>query len=100
MADEGIHMAEVAVAVPPLVNAAAQMVAAPMGNAGVVNPLSDPTSAFYLHPGESPDLYLVSSLLTESNYHTWSHAVIVALMQRINWVSLMGACKSLKLVIQ
>ena len=43
------HMADVPTNIPPLANAAAPMAVALMGHA--VNPLSDPTSAFFLHPG-------------------------------------------------
>ena len=71
------HMANVPADIPPLANAAALMATTPMGHA--VNPILDPTSAFFLHPSESPSLSLISSLLTENNYYSWSRAMIVAL---------------------
>ena len=51
--------------------------------ASVVNPLAsilaDPMNPYFLHPGESPGLVLVSTPLIESNYHFWSQAMIMAL---------------------
>ena len=43
------------------------------------NPVVDPASSYFLYLGESPGFLLVSSILTESNYHVWSRAMIVAL---------------------
>ena len=55
--------------------------AAQAQNAAILapNPMADPASPYFLHLGESPGLLLVSSVLTESNYHIWSRAMIVAL---------------------
>ena len=44
-----------------------------------MNPLSDPTSPYFLHPGETPGLVLISCPLMETNYHMWSRAMAVAL---------------------
>lgn len=39
--------------------------------------LADPMHPYFLHPGESPDLVLVSTPLVESNYRFWSQAMIM-----------------------
>ena len=41
--------------------------------------MQDPASLYFLHPGVSPGLLLVSLVLIESNYNMWSRAMIVAL---------------------
>ena len=45
----------------------------------VSNLMADPASPYFLHPGESLGLLLVSNVLIESNYHVWIRAKIVAL---------------------
>lgn len=66
---------------PPLVNDQALNV--PNPSSTVVSPLAqilaDPMHPFFLHPGESLGLVLVSTPLTESNYHFWCQAMIMAL---------------------
>ncbi|XP_050214280.1 uncharacterized protein LOC126665505 [Mercurialis annua] len=39
-------------------------------------------SPYFLHPGENPSLVLVSSLLTEENYHQWCRAMRKALLSK------------------
>ena len=46
------------------------------------NPMAYPASPYFLHPGESPGLLLVSSVLIESNYHVWSKVMVVALDEK------------------
>ncbi|KAL3636435.1 hypothetical protein CASFOL_020982 [Castilleja foliolosa] len=43
------------------------------------SPVDDPSSAYFLHPSEGPDLVLVSQPLTGDNYATWSRAFLVAI---------------------
>ena len=45
----------------------------------VLTPLADITSPFYLHPGQSPALVLVSTPLTETNYYSWLRVMRLAL---------------------
>jgi len=40
--------------------------------------LVNPINLYFLHPGENP-VVLVSSLLTESNFHQWECDMVVAL---------------------
>ena len=47
-----------------------------------LNPLADILSPYYLHPGESPGLVLVSAPLTETNYYAWSKAMRMALQSK------------------
>jgi len=44
------------------------------------NDQQNPTSAYYLHPGENPGMVLVTPLLDGSNYHLWSRAMKRALL--------------------
>ena len=43
---------------------------------------NDPSSPYYLHPNENPALVLVSSLLTEQNYHSWSRSLKMAFISK------------------
>ena len=43
------------------------------------NPLTNPTSPFFLHPNESSGLVMVSLPLYEFNYHLWCKAMTLAL---------------------
>ena len=45
----------------------------------ITSALTDPMSPYFLHPSESPGLALVSTPVTESNYHFWSQAMTMAL---------------------
>jgi len=38
----------------------------------VADQILNPCSPYYLHPGENPDLVLVSQTLNETNYSTWN----------------------------
>lgn len=40
---------------------------------------NDPNDPFYLHHSDQPGIVLVSQLLTEENYNTWSRAMTTAL---------------------
>ncbi|XP_050229563.1 uncharacterized protein LOC126678711 [Mercurialis annua] len=40
------------------------------------------SSPFFVHPGESPSLVLVSNLLTESNYHSWYISMRMSLISK------------------
>ena len=80
MANIDAPMADAAANNPPVhgvapVTNAALMVQGP----GTINPLSEPVSSYYLHPGESPGLSLVSALLTEGNYQSLSRSTVVPL---------------------
>jgi hypothetical protein len=44
-----------------------------------VNPSSDPTSPFYVHPSDGPSSVKVTPLLTGANYHSWSRSMRRAL---------------------
>ena len=41
-----------------------------------------PTSLFYLHPGENPGLVLVSNVLNDTNYVSWSRNMQRALLSK------------------
>ncbi|CAH9081935.1 unnamed protein product [Cuscuta epithymum] len=41
--------------------------------------LVNPSNPLYLHPNENPTLVLVSTLLTEKNYHSWKHQMLAML---------------------
>ncbi|XP_014498998.1 uncharacterized protein LOC106760077 [Vigna radiata var. radiata] len=43
---------------------------------------NNPASPFYLHPGENPGLTLISQVLTDSNYTTWSRCMRRALLSK------------------
>ena len=47
-----------------------------------MNVMTDPNSPFFLHPSENPGLMLVSSPLTETNYHAWCRAMTMALVSK------------------
>ncbi|XP_022642892.1 uncharacterized protein LOC111242680 [Vigna radiata var. radiata] len=46
------------------------------------NPANDPSSPFYLHPGENPGLTLISQVLSETNYSSWSRSMRRALLSK------------------
>ena len=39
-------------------------------------------SPYYLHPGKSPGLVLISTTLSENNYHTWNRNMRRALLSK------------------
>ncbi|KAK4484980.1 hypothetical protein RD792_007587 [Penstemon davidsonii] len=43
------------------------------------NLLEDPASPYFLHPADGPGLKLVSEPLTETNYQSWSHSMLLGL---------------------
>ena len=43
------------------------------------NKYDNPNNHFYLHHSDQPRLILVTQLLTEENYNTWSRAMLMAL---------------------
>ena len=45
-----------------------------------LNVMADPNSPFFSHLSESPSVKLVSSPLTETNYHVWCRAMTMALV--------------------
>lgn len=40
---------------------------------------SNPRSPYYLHSGDHPGLLLASHLLSNCNYHSWSHSMYLGL---------------------
>ncbi|KAK7332845.1 hypothetical protein VNO80_29601 [Phaseolus coccineus] len=46
------------------------------------DPSGDPSSAYYLHPGENPGAVLVHPQLSEQNYHSWSRNMRIALLSK------------------
>ncbi|XP_016164948.1 uncharacterized protein LOC107607513 [Arachis ipaensis] len=42
----------------------------------------DPSSPYFIHPGESPGLPLISITLNANNYHSWSRSVLLALKSK------------------
>ncbi|XP_014506219.1 uncharacterized protein LOC106765970 [Vigna radiata var. radiata] len=46
------------------------------------NPANNPASPFYLHPGENPGLTLISQVLSETNYSSWSRSMKRALLSK------------------
>ena len=47
-----------------------------------MNMMADLNSLFFLNPSENPGLILVSSPLTETNYHAWCRAMTMALVSK------------------
>jgi hypothetical protein len=49
---------------------------------------SDSSSPYFLHHGDSPGSILVSQILHEDNYHTWSHSMMMALTakNKVNFI--------------
>ncbi|XP_052107432.1 uncharacterized protein LOC127740490 [Arachis duranensis] len=47
-----------------------------------MNPSLDPTSPYFLHPGESPGTPLISTILGTNNYHLWERAMWRALRSK------------------
>ncbi|XP_014506420.1 uncharacterized protein LOC106766184 [Vigna radiata var. radiata] len=43
---------------------------------------SNPNSPFYLHPGENPGLTLITQILNENNYASWSRSMRRALLSK------------------
>ena len=41
-----------------------------------------PSSPFYIHPNENPSLQIVSTLLNETNFHSWQRAMTMALKMK------------------
>ncbi|XP_014489576.1 uncharacterized protein LOC106752408 [Vigna radiata var. radiata] len=46
------------------------------------DPSVNPTSPYYLHPGENPGLTLISQVLNETNYFSWSRSMRRALLSK------------------
>ncbi|MCI56868.1 receptor-like serine/threonine kinase, partial [Trifolium medium] len=44
-----------------------------------LDPTSDPTSPYFVHPSDGPSTVKVTPLLTGSNYHSWSRSMRRAL---------------------
>ncbi|MCI32704.1 retrovirus-related pol polyprotein from transposon TNT 1-94, partial [Trifolium medium] len=44
-----------------------------------LEPSSDPSSPYFVHPSDVPSSVKVTPLLTGSNYHSWSHSMCRAL---------------------
>ncbi|XP_057958772.1 uncharacterized protein LOC131151547 [Malania oleifera] len=53
--------------------------------------IDDFTNPYYLHHGENPGIVLVTSPLTEANYHTWSRSMITSLHAK-NKFSFIDGC--------
>nr|XP_029146270.1 uncharacterized protein LOC114924845 [Arachis hypogaea] len=47
-----------------------------------VNPMQDPVSPYFLHPGESPGNHLILVTLNAHNYSSWSRAMLLALKSK------------------
>ena len=47
-----------------------------------LNPMADPFSPYYLHPGENPGISLVSIQLTSQHYNVWARAMRMALKSK------------------
>ncbi|XP_058775261.1 uncharacterized protein LOC131649518 [Vicia villosa] len=43
---------------------------------------TDTINPYFMHPNENPALILVTPLLTSSNYHSWSHSMMMALRSK------------------
>jgi hypothetical protein len=54
----------------------------PTGSKTIKDPSQDPRSPFFLHPSENPGAVLVSTPLTDHNYHNWSRAMKRALSSK------------------
>ncbi|XP_072087042.1 uncharacterized protein [Arachis hypogaea] len=46
------------------------------------NVMLDPSSPYYLHPGENPGISIVNVTLNASNYHSWTRAMRLALKSK------------------
>ncbi|XP_014500575.1 uncharacterized protein LOC106761528 [Vigna radiata var. radiata] len=46
------------------------------------DPTTNPSSPYYLHPGENPGITLISQILTKSNYSSWSRNLKRALLSK------------------
>lgn len=49
------------------------------GNNAVLNPSQDPSSHYYVHPGDGPSSVVVTSQLHGSNYYVWVRSMRRAL---------------------
>lgn len=47
-----------------------------------VDQANNPSSPFYLHPGENPGISLIAQVLNESNYTSWSRSMKRALLSK------------------
>ncbi|XP_016192746.1 uncharacterized protein LOC107633653 [Arachis ipaensis] len=47
-----------------------------------VNPLSDPSSVFFLHPSENPGVSIIYVKLDTKNYNEWSRAMLIAIKSK------------------
>ncbi|XP_072094213.1 uncharacterized protein [Arachis hypogaea] len=47
-----------------------------------INPMQDPASPYFLHPGESPANHLIPVTLNAHNYNSWSRAMLLALKSK------------------
>ncbi|KAE9598263.1 putative transcription factor interactor and regulator CCHC(Zn) family [Lupinus albus] len=45
----------------------------------IINPLTDPSITYYMHPNDGPGIILVKNQLIGSNYHPWSRDMLMAL---------------------
>jgi hypothetical protein len=54
----------------------------PTGSKTIKDPLQDPRSPFFLHPSKNLGVVLVSTPLTDHNYHNWSRAMKRALSSK------------------
>ncbi|XP_025644776.1 uncharacterized protein [Arachis hypogaea] len=48
------------------------------------NPIMDPSSPFFLHPGDSPGNLLIYEILNHKNYNSWSRLMLRALISKNN----------------
>ncbi|XP_017412875.1 uncharacterized protein LOC108324438 [Vigna angularis] len=46
------------------------------------DPTTNPSSPFYLHPGENPGITLISQILNETNYSSWSRNLKRAILSK------------------
>jgi len=63
----------------------------------IINPISDPSSPFFMHPNENPGINLVSVKLTGMNYHSWSRAMMMALKSKNKIAFIDGSLKKTRI---
>jgi len=63
-------------------------------NTATTDESQNPSSSFYLHPGENPGATLVNIQLDGSNYHAWSRAMKRALISKNKHKFLDGSVKT------
>lgn len=51
----------------------------------------NPSSHYYIHPGENSSIPVVNPLLTQKNYHTWAKLMLRALISKNKWKFLDGS---------